>query len=120
MADLESRHAIPDHVSYVDRVIDRRFTRALLSTLCPNIVNINAHIMSAHWSLVFFDVLAGHVMDYALAHGDCEHRSAILGSCIKEIQKSPLLEEHEVELPSNLRLVGHSGILCCLTLSHFW
>ena len=105
---------------YVDRVIDCRFTCPLLSTLRPNIININTHIMSAHWLVIFFDVLAGHVMDYALAHGDCEHSSAILGSCIKEIQKSPLLEEHEVELPSNLRLVGHSGILCCLTLSHFW
>ena len=66
MADLESHHMIPNHMSYIDRVINHRFTHPLLSTLCPNIININTHIMSAYWLVIFFDVLAGHVMDYAL------------------------------------------------------
>ena len=79
-----------------------RFTRPLLCTLNPNIINIDTHVMSAHWLVVFFDVLACHVVDYTLARSDSEQRSAILGSCIKEIKKSPLLEEHQVELPANL------------------
>jgi hypothetical protein len=58
--------------------------------------------MSTHLSVIFFDVMASHVVDYALVRGDCEQRSAILGSCIKEMKKSALLEVHEVQLPANL------------------
>jgi len=74
----------------------------LLCTLNSNVVDIDTHVMSARWLVVFFDVLACHVMDYTLARGDSEQCSAIFGSCIKEIKKSPLLEEHQVELPANL------------------
>lgn len=119
-AGLESRHVIPDHVSYVDGGVRIHIHTSSLCTLYPNVVDIDTRIMSARWSVVFFDVLANHVADYALARGDCEQRSAILGSCIKEIKKSPLLEEHQVELPANLGLVCHPSIICCLTLSHFW
>ena len=61
----------------------------LLCILNPNVVNVNTHIMSTHWSVIFFDILACHVMDYALAWSDSEQCSAILHSCIKEIKKVP-------------------------------
>ena len=65
--------------------------------------------MPAHWSKVFFDILANHVMDYAHARGDIGQRTAILGTCVEEIKNSPLLKEHQVELPADLQLVGDRG-----------
>ena len=115
---LELCVTIPDHMLYVD--IRVWIHMPSFCTLNPNIVDVDTHVMSTHWSDIFFDILACHVVDYALAHGDSKQCSAILGSCIKEIKKSPLLEEHQVELSTNLQLVCHPSILCGLTLSHFW
>ena len=85
-----------------------RFLRKNFLSSEPTHCNQLSHflIMSAHWSVLFDETLAGYVQKYMEAYGNPIARARILKDCREDITKSPLHEERDIELPQHLYWVS--------------
>lgn len=99
---------MPLYVTYrrYSTVICRKILHFSPLTL-TDYLNIST-IMTTNWSVLFHKTLAKYVWQYIRAHGDPAARAQVLSDCQKDIRKSPLHDELDIDLPDDLRWVSIS------------